>query len=151
MLDRKTYDDKLSINRFSGKYSFLSNFSPASIKFDDEYYPSVEHAYQAAKTESTEEREKIRILDKASDAKRVGRTVKVRDCWDEMKLDLMEELLIKKFSIPWYADLLDSTGELELVEGNWWKDTYWGVYNGVGENHLGKLLMKIRELNRNVS
>jgi predicted NAD-dependent protein-ADP-ribosyltransferase YbiA (DUF1768 family) len=34
---------------------------------------------------------------------------------------------------------------VELIEGNWWGDTYWGVCNGVGENHLGKLLMKIRD------
>jgi predicted NAD-dependent protein-ADP-ribosyltransferase YbiA (DUF1768 family) len=40
--------------------------------------------------------------------------------------------------------MLKATGDEELVEGNWWNDTFWGVCNGVGENNLGKLLMKIR-------
>lgn len=35
--------------------------------------------------------------------------------------------------------------EGEIVEENSWRDTYWGVCKGVGENHLGKILMKIRD------
>lgn len=64
-----------------------------------------------------------------------------------MKLQLMERLLLKKFdnNHPQPQQMLLSTGDEELIEGNYWKDTYWGVCNGVGENHLGKLLMKIRE------
>ena len=37
------------------------------------------------------------------------------------------------------------TEDAELVEDNWWGDKFWGVCNGEGENHLGKLLMKIRD------
>jgi predicted NAD-dependent protein-ADP-ribosyltransferase YbiA (DUF1768 family) len=40
--------------------------------------------------------------------------------------------------------LLD-TGTQTLVEGNWWGDVFWGVCKGVGSNHLGKLLMKLRK------
>lgn len=43
------------------------------------------------------------------------------------------------------------TGDAELIEGNYWHDNTWGqcycprCKNKIGENHLGKLLMKIRE------
>ena len=57
----------------------------------------------------------------------------------------MEGLLRKKFSDPSLKNLLDNTKGIELVEGNTWKDTFWGVYNGNGKNMLGKLLMKIRD------
>lgn len=29
-------------------------------------------------------------------------------------------------------------------EGNTWGDKFWGVCDGEGENHLGKLLMEVR-------
>lgn len=50
-----------------------------------------------------------------------------------------------KMSEPKLRSQLLSTGTAELVEGNWWNDRYWGVCNGRGENHLGKILMRIRE------
>ena len=57
----------------------------------------------------------------------------------------MEKILRIKFRPKSYlAYLLTQTDPLYLCEGNTWKDTYWGVFNGVGENHLGKILMKIR-------
>lgn len=56
----------------------------------------------------------------------------------------MEDLLRLKFSNREVANLLILTGDEELIEGNWWGDKFWGIYNGEGENHLGKLLMKIR-------
>ena len=50
-----------------------------------------------------------------------------------------------KFKNPELRSLLLATGNEELVEGNWWRDTYWGVCEGVGQNKLGKLLMQVRE------
>uniref|UniRef100_UPI00345E83CD NADAR domain-containing protein n=1 Tax=uncultured Duncaniella sp. TaxID=2768039 RepID=UPI00345E83CD len=46
---------------------------------------------------------------------------------------------------PALAEKLIATGDAELVEGNYWHDTVWGVCDGVGENHLGKILMRVRE------
>jgi predicted NAD-dependent protein-ADP-ribosyltransferase YbiA (DUF1768 family) len=46
---------------------------------------------------------------------------------------------------PELYNQLKDTGTEEIVEGNWWYDKYWGVCNGEGENHLGKLLMWIRD------
>jgi hypothetical protein len=40
--------------------------------------------------------------------------------------------------------LLLATGDKELIEGNTWGDTFWGVCNGIGQNHLGKILMAKR-------
>ena len=56
----------------------------------------------------------------------------------------MLDILRIKFADPGLAKLLAETGEQELVEYNPWHDTYWGVCDGVGQNKLGKLLMKVR-------
>jgi len=42
-----------------------------------------------------------------------------------------------------------STGNEHLEEGNTWGDKIWGTVNGIGENRLGKILMRIREELRN--
>ena len=131
------------IDRFSGEYRWLSNFSPVKIKFEDIIYPSVENAYQAAKTLSVSDREKISKVS-ASNAKRLGRLVKIRNDWDTIKLAVMENLLREKFSNHIYKKLLLSTRNAILIEGNYWNDTFWGICNNKGQNHLGKLIMKIR-------
>lgn len=133
------------ITRFTGRYRFLSNFWRCDIMLDGVIYPSVEHAYQAAKTVNLEERRKIRDCDSPGDAKRLGRTVSIRRDWDYIRLSVMRELLTYKFKHhPTLAEALKSTGDAELIEGNTWGDTYWGVCNGKGDNNLGKLLMEIR-------
>lgn len=131
------------IDSFSGEYRWLSNFWPCKVTLNGVEYPSVECAYQAAKTLKTAERIPFQSAT-ASEAKRLGRSLTTRPDWDEVKLSIMEGLLKQKFSQPWFKQKLESTGEEELVEGNYWNDTFWGVCRGRGENHLGKLLMKIR-------
>lgn len=69
-------EDKLSkIASFQGPYRFLSNFWPVRITYQTITFPSVEHAYQAAKTFSVEERRMIAKLPKAGDAKRAGKNI----------------------------------------------------------------------------
>lgn len=137
------------IDRFVGQYRFLSNFWLCSIEYHDVLYPSVEHAYQAAKSTDPTEREIIRDAYRPGVAKQLGRSaLYVRPDWDSVKLDVMELLLRKKFSRylnPVLAQKLLDTGDAELVEDNNWGDTFWGVCRGEGENHLGRLLMEIRE------
>jgi ribA/ribD-fused uncharacterized protein len=85
-------------------------------------------------------------LSTAGHAKRAGRKLKLRKDWDEIKLTVMEEVLKMKFlGNQKLAQKLIDTGDAVLIEGNWWNDTYWGVCNDKGENHLGQLLMKIRK------
>ena len=136
------------INEFSGNYRFLSNFHPAAVSFDDQIYPSVEHAYQAAKTLDPEEREIIRNSTTPGMAKKLGKHVKLRSGWisEEVRERVMAELVWKKFSThPDLAQKLLDTGDANLIEGNTWGDTYWGVCRGVGENMLGEILMQVRQ------
>lgn len=133
------------IAEFNGKYRFLSNFYPCIVQYEGVLYPTVEHAYQAAKTLDASDREAIRKCRKAGDAKRVGRHVQLRPDWETVKVDTMRGLLWMKFTSTAMTELLLATGDEELLEGNWWDDTFWGVCRGKGENHLGKLLMEIRE------
>ena len=132
---------------FFDKYRFLSNFwpVPGGIVLDGRSYTTVEHAYQAAKTEDYVERLKIHGAVSPGDAKRLGRKVKVRDNWEQIKLELMLNLVRDKFSPGTrLARRLVETGEDELVEENSWGDTFWGCRQGVGQNHLGKILMQVR-------
>lgn len=134
-----------TIHRFDGPYRFLSNFYPADIFYDYHKYKSVEHAYQASKTFSNEQRFKIEVAPTAAAAKQLGQHVSLRPNWDILRLPIMESLIRQKFAIPALRTLLIDTRDAEIVEGNWWHDTYWGVCNGKGLNHLGRLLMLVRE------
>jgi len=133
------------IDNFSGKYRFLSNFYPAEVELDGVIYPSVENAYQAAKTLDTEERNKFTKCN-ATSAKRLGRNLKLRDGWEKVRVEIMAQLIHKKFQYPELREKLIATGTAELVEGNWWGDTFWGVCKGKGQNKLGSILMLIREV-----
>lgn len=148
-----------AINSFTGEYRFLSNFYPSPFVWRGVAWPTVEHAYQAAKTSSMEddtipESTLMWLLGTrrtAGEAKRWGRSVARRPDWEDVKLSIMKELLQAKFRYgvrlfkPSARDLLLATGDAELIEGNDWGDRFWGVCNGVGENHLGRLLMEVRE------
>jgi ribA/ribD-fused uncharacterized protein len=133
------------IGPFDGRYSFLSNFYRSPVTLDGLEYPSVEHAYQAAKTTDPEERATVREALTPGLAKRLGRQVHLRPDWEDVKLAVMADLLRQKFDRPPLAKALLETGDEELVEVNYWRDTYWGVFHGTGENHLGRLLMERRE------
>ena len=78
----------------------------------------------------------------------IGGEVFLRPDWEEVKVGIMEEIVRAKFTQhPELAARLLATGDKVLVEGNHWGDTCWGVdtRTGQGENHLGKILMKVRE------
>lgn len=119
------------IDYFKGVWGFLSNFHPAVVVYEGVEYASVEHAYQAAKTLDLKKREVLSLAFNprltAAKAKAIGRRIKIRPDWEEIKVGVMRELLIQKFSQPMLRLQLLSTGSAELVEGNWWHDTFWGV------------------------
>jgi ribA/ribD-fused uncharacterized protein len=141
------------IDVFTGPYFFLSNFSESPVEFEGDTYPTVEHAYAAAKTQDPNERERFRFATTPGEAKRIGRNVALRSGWDDMRVEVMRGLLEKKFALHNELALkLLSTGEAELVEGNTWGDRFWGVCRGQGRNQLGQLLMHRRhELRREMS
>ncbi len=139
------------ISSFRDEYFFLSNFYPVEIKLDGIVYPNAESAFQAQKTLNVEERRKFSMLKNPVQAKRLGRKVKLRDDWEEVKLDIMTEVVSQKFlQHPHLIEMLLQTGDEELVEGNKWGDRFWGVCKGKGENHLGKILMKIRDAYKSI-
>jgi ribA/ribD-fused uncharacterized protein len=147
-VDQRRVDEPVPavIPEFRGRWMYLSNFYPAPVEYQGITYPTVEHAFQAAKTKDKGLRKEIAALRLPGDAKRRGKTLTLRKDWDKVKVDIMRELLSIKFtSDPRLADILLSTGTAELQEGNWWGDTFWGMYQGKGQNTLGKLLMELRE------
>ena len=132
----------MAITSFTGENRFLSNFYPCMVRMEGIEYPSVEHAYQAAKTLNVAEREEIVSLT-AGQAKRRGYRVTLRADWESIKLGIMEDLVRQKFNDRILRDMLLAT-EGDLIEGNDWGDKFWGVCDGEGENWLGKILMKVR-------
>ena len=98
------------------------------------------------KTDDGGERFSIRDQPTPGRAKRAGRKVSMSTDWADRRLYEMERVLRAKFTQnpDLMVSLRETTGR-ELIEGNSWGDTFWGVSAGVGENHLGRLLMKIRD------
>lgn len=141
----------LAIVSFTGENRFLSNFYPAIVHLEGMQFPTVEHAYQAAKTLDLEIRDIIANLTSPGLAKRMGHKLALRPDWDDrMRLRTMESLLLQKFHPERVeARLLINTGWVHIVEGNTWGDTFWGAVKGqdgnwFGDNHLGEILMDIR-------
>lgn len=141
----------MKIDSFIGDYFFLSNFyEPVEIVFEGLEFTSVEAAYQAAKTlELGKRKEFVNLTSK--EAKKLGKKIKLRLDWDQVKISIMMELVYYKFknNEDLKEKILD-TGSSELIEGNWWGDCYWGVYNGIGKNMLGKILMVVRSRLRKI-
>ncbi len=132
------------ISGFNGEWRFLSNFYQTPVLFDGVIYPSVENAYQAAKTLDGEIRNKFLTIS-SKEAKLLGKKLIVRADWDRIKFQIMNDLVLDKFTRNDYLTWkLKNTGELYIEETNWWGDKFWGVCKGEGENNLGKIIMNIR-------
>ena len=137
------------IDSFRGEYAFLSNFFPCYVRYEGLEYPTVEHAFQAAKTLDITQRQCFQVCRSPADAKHLGRKVKLREDWEQIKIEVMRQLVRDKFtrnmSTVDIKKLLLDTGDAYLEEGNNHKDRFWGTVNGQGQNWLGKILMEIRE------
>lgn len=136
------------ILQFKDEYRWLSNFWPSKVTLDGVTYPSVENAYQAAKTVIKDER-KFFVNCTSGQAKRRGKEITQREDWPFIKIAVMRDLLIQKFRDPILKQKLIDTGDQRIREGNNWNDKFWGVClkTGVGNNHLGNLLTEIRDIN----
>lgn len=133
------------IDSFRGEHAWLSNFYPCPVIFRGFTYRSAEHAYQAAKAQTERDRAYVADAPTAAKAKARGREIGTPENWNAVKLAIMREIVYAKFcQNAVLAVQLIETADAEIVEGNNWKDTYWGVCNGVGENLLGKILMELR-------
>ena len=138
-----------NVKGFFGNYRFLSNFQVADVWYEGILYPSTEHAYQAAKSTNIDIRKEFLSLTCAK-AKNKGQQIEIRENWDIVKYDIMFAVVFDKFFR--HDDLrmqLLETGNKYLEETNHWKDNFWGVCDGIGQNNLGKILMSIRDILKN--
>lgn len=137
------------ILEFQGDYRFLSNFHLCSFTWDGYTWSHSEAAFQAAKSEHPLIRKKFLHLSPGQ-AKRYGRQILIRPDWDDVKIEVMAEILFAKFDQnPHLKQQLIDTGDAYLIEGNSWGDRFWGVSpvgSDNGLNHLGRLLMELRTL-----
>ena len=140
-------------NEASFKGTFLSNFWPANVMHGGIVFPTVENFYQAMKVDKTDinTRRQFQSIS-AVEAKKKGKEIEKRKDWnDAMALDVMLYGLRAKFAKgSELAEKLLATEDQELIETNYWHDTFWGKctcanHAGNGENKLGILLMQVRE------
>ncbi len=131
-----------------GRYYFLSNFSSFSVYWRKNLWMTSEHAYQAAKFTNKKLIRLIRNARSAYDAKKLARANQnvIRANWNEIKLGIMEEILRAKLNqYPHIARKLLETGNADIIEDSP-KDAFWGRGpDHRGENHLGKIWMKLRD------
>lgn len=130
------------IKYFKGEYEFLHNAYNTPVIYEGVEYSNAESAFQAQKCASADLRHLFADLD-AVTAKKLGREINLRDDWDEIKDDIMRNVLDAKFENEELRDMLCSTGDEEIVMYTK-RDSYWGVIDGEGENRLGKILMEVR-------
>ena len=130
------------IDRFIDDYFFLSNFYSAPVEYMGYTFDNTESAFQA--TKCPRRAKEFLCLD-GSRAKKLGRTVPLREDWEQVKDRVMWDINLAKYTQnPSLKENLLATGDAYLEEGNTWGDRYWGTVNGVGENRLGKILMAVR-------
>lgn len=139
------------IDSFSNQYEFMSNFYNVPIIYDGLTYRNSEAAFQAQKLANKNEREKYCTYS-PSKAKLEGRNCTLREDWEYIKYQVMYDIVKAKFvQNSNLKNLLLATENEELIEGNWWHDNYWGdcscerCKDIKGQNHLGKILMRVRE------
>lgn len=143
------------INEFKGAYYFLSNFYEAPFVYDGLTYLNNEAAFQGAKLQSDTYQcpktglTRLDFTQMAPNvAKQYGRRVQLREDWESIKIDVMTEIVRQKFRCnPALRHKLLLTKGAKLYEGNTWRDLYWGVdaRTRKGQNHLGQILMQVRE------
>ena len=136
---------------FFGEYRYLSNFHQCPIYFEGSMYPSTENAFMAAKTLDVNERVQFQSIE-PKEAKALGRQIQLRSDWEEVKYDVMATVVFDKFyRNKTIRKKLIYTGDAYLEETNHWNDRIWGVCEGEGQNHLGKILMNVRSFWQNHS
>lgn len=138
------------IKEFQNEHRWLSNFYPCEIEYEGIVYPTVEHFYVSMKTLDPNIRKYISTIESPGKAKRYGNKIDVRENWDDLKIQVMEYVINKKFNKPHFKELLLNTGDDIIVEGNRWHDNFYGSCQcdkcgNNGKNILGKLIMKTRK------
>lgn len=150
------------INQFKNENGFLSNFfapkNPITLDpidflemgFGTPTAPTVVHLYNACKTHDDKAVTAILNAKTPQEAQQKGNQAPLIPQWDELRTTVMMLCVRSKFSPTTNPELVDqllSTGTQNLVDGDTRGDTFWGVdlNTGYGENHLGRILMRVRD------
>lgn len=115
------------ISAFTGEMRFLSNFYICPVNVFGDNFMSAEHAYQAMKAKLFSDYERIAAAPTCFEAKRIGRQVELDPNFERDKNKIMLDIVWAKFENQALSDLLVSTYDNLLVEGNYWHDNYWGM------------------------
>lgn len=131
-----------------GPYGYLANYSPHGFYKDEIYYPTVEHYYQSEKFADPEIKHIIITARTPKEASQIGRSreLKRKDNFKNQKLAVMYAGILEKFrQHPDIRSKLIETRNEEIREMTV-KESYWGVGPKLdGENHIGIILMAVRE------
>lgn len=137
------------IGSFSGDLEFLSNMYKIPIYFNEskydnfqpdfKVYPSSENLYQALKCKYIKDRELFQNVDPHK-SKRIGKTIEIRYDWDNVRLEAMQLAIDLKFKNIELAEKLINLPDDKIIEFNNWGDRFFGICNGEGLDHLGKIL-----------
>jgi ribA/ribD-fused uncharacterized protein len=120
------------------------------VKWQGIWFPTNEHAYQAAKSSDPAIWQVMAKVDRPAEARRLGKEITLHPEWHtRIKFEVMYDLIKQKFAADPLRRMLLDTGDLYLEETNHWGDVCWGVCNGIGENMLGHTLMMVRDEIRN--
>lgn len=166
---------KESILKFRQEFSYLSNFNVLKnkIHYFGYDYISVEAGYMAQKCDDVAWKQYCSTISPHSNAqsemKKAAYKVDLVKDFRDKQLKIMLDLLRLKFRNNLeLANKLVATYPRMIMEGNVWNDRYWGAmipkqlslsdnvelekiykefpqYFYVGENYLGRLLMKVRD------
>lgn len=133
--------------KFRGEYNFLSNFYDCSVRVFGNIYMNAESAYQAQKFTGYPNIKQQFIGISGKRAKELANKYKnhVRKDWHDIKLEMMEIVLKAKFYQNFSLGVKLINTREPIVEENHWGDTFWGVCGGQGENHLGKIIEKVKK------
>ena len=140
-------DGYTSVDFENDSYAVLSNYYEAPIVWEGLQYRNVEAAFQAQKMLDPEERKRFQKISGLK-ARSRGLHCMPRPNWENMRINVMLELVRAKFEQnPELIPYLLETGDTAILALNRWNDTFWGVSTrtGKGANHLGEILMKVRQ------
>ena len=138
------------IGFYNREFYCLDNFSAFQIEYDGIKYPCAEIAYQTQGFIHTDPviADQIMHAPSAYEAKKIAHRhiQKRRADWDLVKIQIMEDILRAKLSQHAYVKKkLLETGNYMIVEDSP-TDSFWGCGSDRnGQNHMGKLWMKLRD------
>lgn len=145
--DLANYDLPI-LDCYERDYYIFSNFSAFQLYWKGKIYPTSEHAYHSEKFDDPKIKNMIRKMPSAHACFKWAEENKNirRVDWDEVKLDIMKEILKEKANQhPYVMKKLKASGDNAIVECSW-RDNFWGWGpNKDGQNQLGKLWMEIRK------